>query len=70
MLVIRLREGMHAVFVQRVEIIVRLRRIQRRTDGIDAGVRDRPRRETGVRVGVVRADRQDSRIYHTCKSDD
>ena len=56
MLVIRLRELVNAVFSQRIEIVVRIRRIQRRADGVDAGIRNRTCRKPRVRVGVVRAD--------------
>ena len=47
---------MHAVISKRVEIVVRLRRIQRRTDRVDAGVRNGSCGKASVRVGVVRAD--------------
>ena len=43
MLIIRLGEVVDAGRIQRIEIILRLRRVKRGTDGIHAGVRDRAR---------------------------
>ena len=61
-LIVRLREGMHAALVEGVEVIIRIRRIQRGADGIDAGVRDRPGGQARVRIGVIRADERLVRV--------
>ena len=47
---------MHTGRIQRIEIIFRLRRVKRGTDGIHAGVRDRARGQASVRVGVIGAE--------------
>ena len=47
---------MHTGRIQRIEIIFRLRRVKRGTDGIHAGICDRACGQASVRVGVIGAE--------------